>query len=113
MANDILALQTVYGANFTTHQENTVYSWSSTTGQEFINGVAQLAPGGGTGGSANRIFETIWDGNGVDTYDLSNYTTAGSVNLNPGASSVTSASQKPHLANCHFPAREIFKAPFA
>ena len=90
MANDILALQTLYGANFTTHSENTVYSWSATTGQEFINGVAQPAPGGGAGGSANRVFETVWDGNGIDTYDMSNYTTAVSINLNPGASSITS-----------------------
>ena len=33
MANDILALQTLYGANYSTHSENTVYSWSPTTGQ--------------------------------------------------------------------------------
>ena len=41
------------------------------------------APGDGAGGSANRIFETVWDGNGVDTYDLSNYTTAcnGSISI--------------------------------
>ena len=110
MANDILALQTLYGANFTTHQENTVYSWSSTTGQEFINGVAQLAPGGGTGGSANRILETVWDGNGVDTYDLSNYTTAVSINLNPGASSVTSAAQIAYLGNGHYAAGNIYNA---
>jgi Peptidase M10 serralysin C terminal len=110
MANDILALQTLYGANFTTHQENTVYSWSSTTGQEFINGVAQLAPGGGTGGSANRIFETVWDGNGIDTYDLSNYTTAVSINLNPGASSVTSATQIAYLGNGHYAAGNIYNA---
>src|SRR6478735_1190312 len=36
------------------------------TSSEFINGVAQLAPGNGAGGSANRIFETIWDGSGND-----------------------------------------------
>ena len=30
MANDILALQTLYGANYTTHSENTVYSWNPT-----------------------------------------------------------------------------------
>jgi len=41
MANDILAMQTLYGANFSTHSENTVYSWSPTTGQMYINGVAQ------------------------------------------------------------------------
>jgi hypothetical protein len=93
MANDILALQTLYGADFTTSGENTVYSWSSTTGQQFVNGVAQLAPGNGTGGSSNRIFETVWDGDGIDTYDFSNYTTALRVNRNPGASSTTSATQ--------------------
>ena len=81
MANDILALQTMYGANYSTHSENTVYSWSPTTGQQFINGVAQLAPGNGAGGSANRVFETVWDGNGIDTYDMSNYATGVTLSL--------------------------------
>ena len=110
MANDILALQTLYGANYSTHSENTVYSWSPTTGQEFINGVAQLAPGNGVGGSANRVFETIWDGNGVDTYDLSNYTTAVTINLNPGASSITSSTQLAYLGNGHYAAGNIYNA---
>ncbi|WP_083519337.1 matrixin family metalloprotease, partial [Bradyrhizobium jicamae] len=110
MANDILALQTLYGANYSTHSENTVYSWSPTTGQMFINGVAQLAPGNGAGGSANRVFETIWDGNGVDTYDLSNYTTAVTINLNPGASSITSSTQLAYLGNGHYAAGNIYNA---
>ncbi|MET4347019.1 hypothetical protein ABIC08_007764 [Bradyrhizobium sp. RT9b] len=99
MANDIQALQTLYGANYTTQSANTVYTWSQTTGQEFINGVGQLAPGGGAGGSANRIYETVWDGGGVDTYDLSNYTTNLSINLNPGASSLFSAVQLADLGD--------------
>ena len=110
MANDILALQTLYGANYSTHSENTVYSWSATTGQKFINGVAQFAPGNGAGGSANRVFETIWDGNGVDTYDLSNYTTAVTINLNPGASSITSSTQLAYLGNGHYAAGNIYNA---
>ena len=110
MANDILALQTMYGANYNTHSENTVYSWSPTTGQEFINGVAQPAPGGGAGGSANRIFMTVWDGNGVDTYDLSNYTTPVSIDLNPGASSITSATQLAYLGNGHYAAGNVYNA---
>jgi hypothetical protein len=110
MANDILALQTLYGANFSTHSENTVYSWSPTTGQEFINGVAQLTVGTGTGSSSNRVIETIWDGNGVDTYDLSNYTTAVTINLNPGASSVTSSTQLAYLGNGHYAAGNIYNA---
>jgi serralysin len=44
MMLDIAALQTIYGANYETNSGNTVYSWSPTTGQMYINGVAQLTP---------------------------------------------------------------------
>ncbi|WP_247494389.1 M10 family metallopeptidase C-terminal domain-containing protein [Bradyrhizobium sp. 164] len=110
MANDILALQTMYGANFTTQSSNTTYTWNPTTGQEFINGVGQPAPGGGAGGSANRIYETVWDGGGVDTYDLSNYTTNLSINLNPGASSVFSSVQLANLGNGHYASGNVYNA---
>jgi serralysin len=110
MANDILALQTLYGANYTTQSSNTVYTWSPTTGQEFINGVGQLADGGGVGGSANRIYETVWDGGGVDTFDLSNYTTDLSINLNPGASSVFSTTQLAYLGNGHYASGNVYNA---
>ncbi|MGY3034660.1 serralysin [Bradyrhizobium sp. USDA 4354] len=110
MANDILALQVMYGADYTTQSSNTVYTWNPTTGQEFINGVGQLAPGGGVGGSANRIYETIWDGGGVDTYDLSNYTTNLSINLNPGASSVFSSVQLAYLGDSHYASGNVYNA---
>ncbi|WP_247456292.1 M10 family metallopeptidase C-terminal domain-containing protein [Bradyrhizobium sp. 166] len=110
MANDILALQTMYGADYTTQGGTTVYSWSPTTGQEFINGVGQPADNGGAGGSANRIYETIWDGGGVDTYDLSNYTTNLSINLNPGASSVLSSVQLANLGNGHYASGNVYNA---
>ncbi|WP_439361155.1 M10 family metallopeptidase C-terminal domain-containing protein [Bradyrhizobium sp. DASA03007] len=110
MANDILALQTMYGANFTTQSSNTVYTWNPTTGQEFINGVGQPAPGGGVGGSANRIYETVWDGGGVDTYDLSAYTTNLSINLNPGASSVFSSIQLAYLGDGHYASGNVYNA---
>ncbi|MBR0931510.1 M10 family metallopeptidase C-terminal domain-containing protein [Bradyrhizobium diazoefficiens] len=110
MANDILALQTMYGADYTTQSGSTVYTWNPTTGQEFINGVGQLAPGGGVGGSANRIYETVWDGGGVDTYDLSNYTTNLSINLNPGASSVFSATQLAYLGDGHYASGNVYNA---
>lgn len=110
MANDILALQTMYGADFTTQSSNTVYTWNPTTGQEFINGVGQLAPGSGVGGSANRVYETVWDGGGVDTYDLSNYTTNLSINLNPGASSLFSTTQLANLGNGHYAAGNVYNA---
>ena len=50
MMEDIRAIQQLYGANFATHAKDTTYSWSPTTGQEFINGVGQSAPG------ANKVF---------------------------------------------------------
>ena len=69
MMYDILALQYLYGADYGTNSGNTVYSWDPGTGQMFVNGVGQGLPG------ANRVFLTIWDGNGNDTYDMSNYGT--------------------------------------
>ncbi|MBR0995224.1 M10 family metallopeptidase C-terminal domain-containing protein [Bradyrhizobium japonicum] len=110
MANDILALQTMYGANFATQSGNTMYTWNPTTGQEFINGVGQPMPGDGIGGAANRIFETIWDGGGIDTYDLSNYVTDLRINLNPGASSLFSTDQLAYLGDGHYASGNVYNA---
>jgi len=87
MMLDIAALQYLYGADFATNAGNTVYSWSPTTGEMSVNGTGQGAPG------ANRIFLTVWDGGGKDTYDFSNYTTDLAVDLAPGGFSVTAAAQ--------------------
>jgi len=77
MAADIQALQTMYGADFTTNSGGTVYSWSHETGQQFVNGVGQIMPGSGSGyfgdGASNHVMMTVWDGGGIDTYDFSNY----------------------------------------
>jgi Ca2+-binding RTX toxin-like protein len=91
MMADIAALQYMYGANFS--GTSTVYSWSPTTGEMFVNGIGQGAPNDGAGGASNRIFLTIWDGNGTDTYDLSNYATGVSIDLAPGGHSTFSAGQ--------------------
>ncbi len=90
MQDDIAALQYLYGANFTSNATNSVYTFSSTTGEMFINGVSQGDPDG------NKILRTIWDGNGVDTYDFSNYSNNESIDLAPGAFSTFSTAQ---LAN--------------
>ncbi|MEO6395880.1 MAG: Ig-like domain-containing protein, partial [Devosia sp.] len=50
-------------------------------------GVAQGAS------TTNTIFQTLWDGGGVDTYDFSNYTTNLTVDLNPGGWTTTSTVQ--------------------
>ncbi len=91
MMYDIAALQYMYGADFTTNSGNTTYTWSPTTGQTFINGSVAINPG------ANRIFATIWDGGGIDTYNLSNYTTNLLIDLTPGGHSVFSNAQLANL----------------
>jgi serralysin len=91
MMLDIAALQYMYGADFTTNGGDTTYTWSPTGGETFINGTIAIDPGG------NRIFATLWDGGGVDTYDLSNYTTNLTLDLNPGGYSVFSSAQLAYL----------------
>jgi len=91
MMYDIAALQYMYGADFTVNSGNTTYTWSPTTGQMFIDGSLALNPGG------NRIFETIWDGNGTDTFDLSNYTTNLNIDLRPEFWSTFSTAQLANL----------------
>lgn len=91
MMIDILALQTMYGADFTVNSGNTVYTWDPSNGNSYVGGQLAIDPG------ANRIFSTIWDGNGIDTYDLSNYTTNLRVDLRPGENSTFSSAQLAYL----------------
>ncbi|MBP2485955.1 Ca2+-binding RTX toxin-like protein [Rhizobium leguminosarum] len=87
MMLDIAALQEMYGADYTTNSGDTVYKWNPNQGITYVNGVAAITP------AANRIFATIWDGGGIDTYDLSAYTTALEIDLRAGGYSVFSQGQ--------------------
>lgn len=60
MLLDILAIQTLYGANHSTRAGDTTYTWK---------------PGA-------TIFETLWDGGGNDTVDWSNQGSAAIIDLN-------------------------------
>ena len=91
MMLDIQALQYMYGANYNTNSGDTTYKWDPGTGEMFINGAGQGQPGG------NRVFLTIWDGGGRDTYDMSNYTNGSSIDLTPGKWSITSQNQLANL----------------
>jgi Ca2+-binding RTX toxin-like protein len=90
MQYDLAALQYMYGANYTTNAGDSVYTFSQTTGEMFINGVGQGAPSG------NKIFLTVWDGGGNDTIDASNYSNGVTIDLRPGEFSTVDQSQ---LAN--------------
>jgi serralysin len=104
MMLDIAALQYMYGADFTANSGDTVYKWVPTSGNTLVNGKIAIAPGG------NRIFATIWDGGGTDTYDLSAYSTNLSIDLRPGYSSLFSATQQANLGGSHFARGNIYNA---
>ncbi|MGR3375002.1 MAG: M10 family metallopeptidase C-terminal domain-containing protein [Pseudooceanicola nanhaiensis] len=93
MMLDIAALQHMYGADYTANSGNTVYSWDPSSGDTLINGNVAIDTGG------NRIFATIWDGSGNDTYDLSAYSSDLQIDLRPGESSLFSSTQQAYLGN--------------
>uniref|UniRef100_UPI0039061933 matrixin family metalloprotease n=1 Tax=Pseudomonas sp. KCJK9016 TaxID=3344556 RepID=UPI0039061933 len=63
MVLDILAIQSLYGANMLWQTGDTVYKWDAN----------------------QSVFETIWDAGGNDTIDGSNQLTAVTINLNEGS----------------------------
>jgi serralysin len=95
MMLDIAALQRLYGADFTYNSGNTTYSWNANSGAFMINGAVQWTPG------ANRVFMTVWDGGGTDTYNLSNYAGGVEIDLRPGQWTTTSGVQLANLGDGH------------
>lgn len=95
MQDDIAALQAMYGANFSVNGGNTVYSWNPNTGEESINGVGQGAPADG------KVFMTVWDGGGNDTFDFSAYTGATQINLRAGQWTSAAQLQLANLGDGH------------
>ncbi len=87
MMYDIAALQEMYGANFSKGKtdnrpaDRDTYTWSETTGQQYING--QPAPDTGTT-QTNKIFTTVWTKGAATTYDLSNFNSDQYDDLRPG-----------------------------
>ncbi|HEX8586035.1 MAG TPA: M10 family metallopeptidase C-terminal domain-containing protein [Allosphingosinicella sp.] len=93
MLLDIAALQFMYGADFTFNGGDTTYTWFPEGGELFVNGTLTLDPG------ANKIFMTVWDGGGIDTYSFYRYFTAVKVDLEPGAWTITAAQQRADLGD--------------
>jgi serralysin len=87
MMADILALQHMYGADYTTNGGDTVYRWTPKSGNTLVDGAVGINAG------ANRIFATIWDGGGSDTYDLSAYRNGVEIDLRAGQASTFSTNQ--------------------
>ncbi|UVC10884.1 M10 family metallopeptidase [Rhizobium sp. TH2] len=106
MMLDIAALQHMYGADFSTNNGATVYKWAPDSGNTLVNGAVGIEPNV-NGSAVNRIFATIWDGGGEDTYDLSDYDDRVVVDLRPGKSSLFSQSQLADLGNFDGPGQHM------
>ena len=104
MMYDIAAVQALYGANYNTNNGDSVYQWDPNTGELFVNGTGQGAPG------SNQVYMTVWDGGGSDTYDFSNYQTSVTVSLEPGEWTTTSSQQLANLGNGHFASGNVANA---
>jgi serralysin len=87
MMLDIAALQQMYGADFSVNAGATTYCWRPGSGRTWVDGEVAIEPG------ANRIFATIWDGGGKDTYDLSAYAADLRMDLRPGQHSTFARGQ--------------------
>lgn len=104
MMLDIAALQHMYGANYTANSGDTTYTWTPGNSDTVIDGVIALDPGGA------QIFATIWDGGGVDTYDLSAYTTDMNISLAAGGYSMFDTSQAAILGGGNIADGNIYNA---
>jgi Ca2+-binding RTX toxin-like protein len=72
--HDILAVQNVYGADYTTRAGNTVYGFHSTADRDIFDFTKNKIP-----------VLTIWDGGGKDTLDLSGFNADNIIDINEGA----------------------------
>jgi len=70
---DIYAIQQIYGANNTTRAGNTTYGFNSNAGKEQFDFTLTDDP-----------VISIWDAGGIDTLDLSGYSTASTIRLTAG-----------------------------
>jgi serralysin len=103
MQDDIFALQWLYGADYSYNSGNTVYTWNAATGEMLVNGQRYNAQTNIFGGvhAHKKIFMTVWDGGGIDTYNLANFTTNQRIDLNPGAWTTPSAAMLADLSSGH------------
>lgn len=73
MMADIYAIQQLYGINWTTNAGNSVYGFNSNVGGAFDFSVN------------STVLACIWDGGGIDTIDVSRFTTNQLINLQDGS----------------------------
>lgn len=77
MIDDIASLQKLYGANYNTRSDDTVYGFNSNTADSQFH----IA----SGKEKLPVPFTIWDGGGTDTLDFSGFSQDQRIDLNDGA----------------------------
>lgn len=77
MLIDILAIQNIYGANYNTRNGDTTYGFNSNAARDQFDF------------SIDEVPIAIWDGGGIDTLDLSGYSTNQTITLEEGEFSST------------------------
>jgi len=75
LLHDIAAAQELYGANWTTRADDTVYGFNATAGRDSYM----------IGSGSDDVVFAIWDGGGNDTLDLSGYRFEQVIDLNEEA----------------------------
>ena len=80
MLHDILTIQSIYGVDTTTRTGDTTYGFNSTAGNVIYDFTQNLNP-----------VLTIWDAGGIDTLDLSGWSTSSEISLVEGTYSHANA----------------------
>ncbi|KPA91882.1 epralysin [Pseudomonas asplenii] len=75
LRDDIAAIQKLYGANYSTRADDTVYGFNSNTGRDYLSAQS----------SADALVFSVWDGGGNDTLDFSGFTQDQEINLRAGS----------------------------
>ncbi|MFJ2710256.1 serralysin family metalloprotease [Pseudomonas sp. NPDC087346] len=75
LMDDIVAVQKLYGANFQTRADDTVYGFNSNAERDFYSATS----------ASSKVVFSVWDGGGNDTLDFSGFGQNQKINLNEGS----------------------------
>jgi serralysin len=78
LLHDIATIQSIYGANLSTRTGNTVYGFNSTANRGVFDFSSSFY-------TTKTPIIAIWDAGGIDTLDLSGYSSNARIDLNDGA----------------------------
>lgn len=74
LLDDITAIQKLYGANYNTRSDDTVYGFNSNTGRDYYS----------ANSGKDKLIFSVWDGGGNDTLDFSRYSNDQRITLAEG-----------------------------